>query len=448
MRARIVAVLFIGSVVVLHAAAAAAQPSSHPRGLQPVSPGSFAAATLAAACPAFSWAGKPGAVGYELAVHRVEDPSQLEPAPVMRATLPGTAATWAPPVSDCLEPGASYMWFVREVGPAGEPLGGWSDGMRFTVAGSPSGETADAASPSGIAVQGNGNGNTDPGKNDGPPPSNREILNRLNDVLDILNEPEPIFSFVLCTEPALNGEVQFKSEVKVEGQVEGRVGAEGFGNGVMARLKGTPVGKFGESLKASWDVVKLGVCWDLGATVRNRRAAAAAGGGTLRAAAAPGDLADIIAGLDVEALRQKLQAAADGLQLDPVRSLDALQGLTDVSFDGDPFAGLRGEGPLRQMAESMPLPEALRELAEKPAMVFERLNELRAQGLCSLDLPPALAGPIGEICDLAANEPFRPLLVRVDKATDTIESIVDRIERALPTSESCKFFCDGGFLGK
>jgi hypothetical protein len=54
--------------------------------------------------------------------------------PVLNAMLPGTAAAWTPSIDQCLETGSEYMWFIREVGEVGEPIGGWSEGMRFRVA--------------------------------------------------------------------------------------------------------------------------------------------------------------------------------------------------------------------------------------------------------------------------------------------------------------------------
>lgn len=437
-----VPMLSVGAACLFHAAVVSAQPPALPPGLQPVSPGSFTRTPPAAACPGFSWAAKPGAVGYELAVHAVEATAQLGPAPVLRAVVPGAATSWTPSLSDCLEPGASYMWFVREVGQAGEPVGGWSDGMAFTVAGSapadtggPKGSTKEAA-----AVSDNGNGSGPPA----PPPTNREILTKLTEVLAILREPEPAFSFVLCTEPAFQGEVEAGSQLTLDGTIEGRVGAEGYGNGAMVRLKGAPASRLDAKLKGGWDILKFGACWDIGATVRNRRAAAAAGmpAAPFRSAAAvDADLADVVAGLDTDDLRQQLQGLADKLQLDPARSIAALQGLGDMTFDGGVFAGLGQQGIFRQLAQNIPLPVNVRTVLEDPSSLLDQFQQLRSQGLCNVSLPPALSGPVGQICQLIANEPFGKLLNRVDGAVTTINGVVSRIESALPTSSDCKFFC-------
>jgi hypothetical protein len=429
---------YVAIALIFGTASASAQPTAYPPGLQPVSPGHFTSATPAAACPGFSWAAKPGAIGYELAVHKVTRQTQLDPVPVLNAMLPGTAAAWTPSIDQCLETGSEYMWFIREVGEVGEPIGGWSEGMRFRVAAAGGTASNRREATNDAADQPPGGGR--PG---GPPPTNQEILNRLNEVLTLLQEPEPTFSFVLCTEPALQGEVELGSQVTLDGTIEGRVGAEGYGNGAMVRLKGAPAAKLDGKIKGGWDMIKLGVCWDIGATVRNRRAQPIAPISPFASASAAGggDLADVIAGLDLADIQAKLQALATRLQFDPARSIAALESLGDMSFDGNPFAALGEDGIFRQLAVNLPLPENIRALVENPASLFDSFVELRDQGLCNIDLPPALTGPIGQVCQLIASEPFGALLNRVDGAVTSVRNVVNRIENALPTNDDCKFFC-------
>jgi hypothetical protein len=428
----------IAIALICIAGSASAQPTVYPPGLQPVSPGDFISATPAASCPGFSWAAKPGAIGYELAVHKMARKTQLDTQPVLRVVLPGTAAAWTPSIDQCLATGSEYMWFIREVGEVGEPVGGWSEGMRFRVetAGSAPGREDHAAADAADRSHGGG-------RPEGPPPTNQEILDRLNAVLTLLQEPEPTFSFVLCTEPALQGEVELGSQLTLDGTIEGRVGAEGFGNGAMVRLKGAPAAKLDGKIKGGWDMLKLGVCWDIGATVRNRRAQPVAPLSPFAnaSAAATGDLADVVAGLDLADIQAKLQALATRLQFDPARSIGALASLGDMTFDGNPFAALGEDGIFRQLAVNLPLPENIRSLVENPASLFDSFLELREQGVCNIDLPPALTGPIGQVCQLIASEPFGALLTRVDNAVSSVRNVVNRIESALPTSDDCKFFC-------
>ena len=83
-----------------------------------VSPGAGRGIAVAEArCPTFSWAGVPGATGYELAVFRlstdrVGDQPAGEPELVTRVALPRDAQTWTSPVGQCLERGERYAWSV------------------------------------------------------------------------------------------------------------------------------------------------------------------------------------------------------------------------------------------------------------------------------------------------------------------------------------------------
>jgi hypothetical protein len=98
----------------------------------PVSPGAAGAIVLTdARCPTFSWAGVPGALGYELAVFRVTDNSD-EPALVTRIALPADARAWTPPVAQCLERGERYAWSVA-ADTASNGARSWSDPLLFEV---------------------------------------------------------------------------------------------------------------------------------------------------------------------------------------------------------------------------------------------------------------------------------------------------------------------------
>ncbi len=112
----------------------------------PVSPGNGGGfATIASACPTFSWSAADGARGYELLVYEVRDESgaplphdtiaDLASPPVIRHRIAAQALTWTPPKASCLALGGAYGWSVRAVGEAG--AGDWSAAALFAVAPDP-----------------------------------------------------------------------------------------------------------------------------------------------------------------------------------------------------------------------------------------------------------------------------------------------------------------------
>jgi hypothetical protein len=145
-RARIVGFVVGGALLGLAAAAAAA---GAPEG---VSPGAVdRVALVEGRCPTFTWGGLPGTAAYELLVYRLPEAPpgaegvevELEPSDeALAARLPGGATAWQPELADGLEPGASYVWFVRAVlrEEAGEVVeaSDWSAARFFAVSRAPS----------------------------------------------------------------------------------------------------------------------------------------------------------------------------------------------------------------------------------------------------------------------------------------------------------------------
>ncbi len=104
-------------------------------------------------CPTFIWGGVPEAQAYELVVYRLPaEPQGSNEAEidvsrsdeVLYAKVPGGATAWQPKLADGLDPGGSYVWFVRavlreendEIIEAGD----WSAGRFFSIPARPSGE--------------------------------------------------------------------------------------------------------------------------------------------------------------------------------------------------------------------------------------------------------------------------------------------------------------------
>jgi hypothetical protein len=136
----VIAVVVIGSAVAVPVVFGGERPAA-------VSPGGFdRVAPVEGRCPSFSWELIPDATGYELVVYRfVEDPAghlalDFDRAEeVLYTQAPGGATSWTPALDRCLEPGGSFVWFVRAVfdtdsGEASE----WSEPLFFSVASAPS----------------------------------------------------------------------------------------------------------------------------------------------------------------------------------------------------------------------------------------------------------------------------------------------------------------------
>jgi hypothetical protein len=106
-------------------------------------------------CPAFSWSEIPAVDEYELVVYGLPaavDLGQVDPDSferVITKTVAGNATSWTPNLDLCLEPGQSYLWFVRGITHAkvSEPIhtGPWSRGLLFRVTLAPSSQEVSAA---------------------------------------------------------------------------------------------------------------------------------------------------------------------------------------------------------------------------------------------------------------------------------------------------------------
>jgi hypothetical protein len=334
----------------------------------------------------------------------------------------------------CLEAGARYMWFIREVSPVGEPLAPWSPGLAFQVSqnggGAPGdhGQAADGTSRTSqesptlrervsTAVQ---PPNT-------PPDSIQVKLDAMNAKLDALLDP---VSRQICLELGAELEAHIQYGGSIDGEFEGRIGAEGFGNGVMGKVKAKPGFDFGANLKGA-AVPKVAFCRAFGPIFQNSLSPAQAR--MTSALAGPDALGD-------EELTNRLLALAEKLNLTEGRMAAAMDAIPAFSSNGDLWQSLRSGGALSAAAEALPLPEGLRTTLQDPGQI---VANFRAQlALCQQsDLPPAIAGVVSEFCGLAQNERFSRLLDRVDGAVTSVRNVVDDILGQLPTSGNCKFFC-------
>jgi hypothetical protein len=101
-------------------------------------------------CPAFTWEAVQEAQAIELVAYRLPgtvdvagfwDVDLTEADEVLYARLPGGASAWTPSLTQCLEPGERYVWFVRAVSheEAADVIdaGEWSSAKFFTVSAVP-----------------------------------------------------------------------------------------------------------------------------------------------------------------------------------------------------------------------------------------------------------------------------------------------------------------------
>ncbi|MBI4442752.1 MAG: hypothetical protein HY649_05190 [Acidobacteria bacterium] len=296
----------------------------------------------------------------------------------------------------------------------------------------------------------------------GTPPSNvithETLLAKLNivlaklDTIDAtLNEPEPVFSFVFCSEPAISYGGRFKGEFDLDGTGEGRLGAEAYGNGLFARLKA--VGKITseQELALNWDILKFGFCFDLGALVRNVTSTNSSGGATpLRQAsltatdgiAANGVFLEKIKNLDQGKMLDDMLRLADTLGVDPANLQTAMGTVASLSFDtnGGPLAALQLKDADREaLMATLPIPAGVRPVVEDPgSFLRDQVESLLTQltqpkGICNISLPPGLEPFLAEVCKPANKDPFGPLLTGMKTTTDAINTTVNSVKSTVNT---------------
>ena len=306
----------------------------------------------------------------------------------------------------------------------------------------------------------------DPGSNANPRAiTNEDLDKKLDKILAILNEPEPVFSFVLCTEPAIQWGQGAAFKIELTGKGEGRIGAEGFGNGVMARVQGETKGEVGAELKFGWDILKFGVCVDLGAAVRNASPASSSGGATpLRqasltandgiAAANGGGLLNHIATLDQDAMLAQMLGLANELGVNPANLQFAFDRVANLSFDneGGPFAALQLKDEDREaLLATLPIPVGVRPVVEDPAgfirgQVQSLLADLtQPRGICDIPPPAGLEPFLHMVCSQPA-DPFGPMLTSINTSVNTVKSNVNTVKnkvedlwcKAFPWLSACQ----------
>jgi hypothetical protein len=439
MRAHRLAVLVFSCLFWSLAAPAWAQGHGATSAPVPVSPGGQNKLRPANACPTFNWAPVDGAAAYELGVFPLEQRQTLAADPALRKFLPGRAAGWTPSAGECLAPG-EYVWFIRQAASTGDPIGPWSPGLAITIEDAPQSPELDSTATAttaggGAAIQVAASGQGKPATT--PPPNNNDVINakldEINGKLDDLLAP---VSRQLCFQ--VGGALEIGSQFggDLNGEFEGRVGAEGFGNGVMGKVKAKPGWGFAAAFKGAASPT-FTICRSL-----NPIFSAPTTSAMTRAAAPLGP-----SGLSDDEFTTRILALADKLQINDDRIGAALDALPDFSATPDAWSALQSDGPVAKLADIVPLPDGLRDTLRNPGQI---IANMRAQlALCSQsNLPAVVEDLVQEFCGLASSERFSKLLDRVDagvttvKGTaDSIRTKVDNIIDRLPTEKDCKFFC-------
>lgn len=251
--------------------------------------------------------------------------------------------------------------------------------------------------------------------------------------------PPQVFSLQLCVKAGLAGEAGYSGEqaLKVEGQ--GRLGAEAYGNGLMAQLRAVPGAKIGGGVKGDAGGELQG-CFDLRALAQRIQA------GTPPFPMSPGQqqIVTKMAATDQATLAGKLLDFASLTSLDPTALEAALDHVPQLTADADPLKLAEPVNNLTELAQFVPLSFQARTRLQDVGATFLAFEQQR--DLCGLSLPPALANMVDPICTAAANEPLatalqstatqvsniRTRVISLQSITSGISSVVNRICHYVP----------------
>ena len=302
----------------------------------------------------------------------------------------------------------------------------------------------------------------DPGSNANPRAiTNEDLDKKLDKILAILNEPETVFSWVFCIEPAFHMEIAGpQTEFAIEGVAGGGAGADVFGNGVWVNLTGTPKGKIGFGASIGADIPKFDFCFDLGALIRNLERSGgttpfSSGGATpLRQAsltATDGSaainledpflkkIADLSKPENYEKMLAQMLGLADKLGVDPKNLQTLLGTVANLSIDtsGGPFTAMQlKQKDLDALVAALPIPAGMRSVVGNPVGFFsDQIESLLTpltqpthptQGICNLSIP-GLELLMDRICS-QPDDPFGPLLLGLKTTTDAINTTVNTVK--------------------
>ena len=270
---------------------------------------------------------------------------------------------------------------------------------------------------------------------------NRRILNLLEELetkvdgvdtklaamdakLDATHPEDAVFGLEVCVKGALGGEGGYAVEQELRIEAEGRVGAEAYGNGLMAKLRALPGAKLEGGAKGEVGG-ELSACFDLRALAQQLRARGAAPGISPDAAATIQRLAAV----DQDELLEALATFVDATSLDPGAFAAALERVRTLPSGIDP--GSIGHGELvASLAEVLPLPAQHRARLLDPGAMLASFQDDRV--LCELQgLPPALAEIVDQACAGAAAENLADIIVGTQSKLDALQSSLAAARNAI-----------------
>jgi len=202
-------------------------------------------------------------------------------------------------------------------------------------------------------------------------------------------------SVQLCAEFAVEGEVELAAaaEAKVEG--EGSLGAEVAANGGKVDAQARGKGGWKWAVKGTGALPKLVYCFDVLQAADQILAARATPGASRAAAATPFDptqlspaIQDYILALaqhDRVDLADRMGGVAQFAGLTPTAMNDTFEAVALANGNIDPMSVLNGNGPLRELGASLPLPPGVRQSLQEPGRITSTLAGFRPCELSGLD---------------------------------------------------------------
>lgn len=252
-------------------------------------------------------------------------------------------------------------------------------------------------------------------------------------------EPEPLHKVELCAELGLSAEGKITTLGEGEAAGEGSVGVDAYGNGASVEAKARGKAEAGVEVKGALEAPKLAYCFDVLALARNIRAARAGlpvkrGGANgfdpTQLAPAVQEYVLSLADLEPVELVNRAGALAQYVSLEPGALTAAMDAVGTASDQLDPIAILNGEGPLRTLAASLPLPPGLRAVVDDPSLLVDTLADFRP---CELSgLRPNLQGVLDNACALRPAWDPAEIVGSVGDLVANVQSILSKVNVIQP----------------